>query len=241
MIDPLDVLAVMAHPDDAELLCGGSLIRSSDAGERTGILDLTRGEMGTRGTVEVRAREAEHAAEILGLAERRNAGLPDGAIENSVEARRIVAAVLRELRPRVVVTHWREGRHPDHRVAAQLAWDASFLAGLTNLEIDGSPHRPEKFVYATAFRESADPPTFVVDVTDQMERKFAAIQAYASQFEGIRQGGEIYPGGDRPFLDQVRVVMARDGSRIRVAFGEPFRTRETLAWPTLGTLPVASF
>jgi len=241
MIEPLDVLAVMAHPDDAELLCGGALIRSADAGERTGVVDLTRGEMGSRGSAQLRAEEAAQAAAILGLAERRNAGLPDSQLENTLEARRRVASLIRELRPRVVVAHWTEGRHPDHRIASQLTWDACFLAGLRNFDAAGEPFRPEKFVYATAFREDADPPTFVVDITDQMDRKMAAIEAYSSQFEGASQAGEVYPGGDRPLGDQIRAVLAREGSRIRAAYGEPFRTRETLAWDTLGTLPVSTF
>jgi len=241
MIEPLDVLAVMAHPDDAELLCGGALIRSADAGERTGVLDLTRGEAGSRGSAAIRAEEAAKAAGILGLAERRNAGLPDSSLQNTLDARRRVATILRELRPRVVVTHWRDGRHPDHRVAAQLTWDACFLAGLRNFDAGHDPFRPEKFVHATAFREDADPPTFVVDVTDQVDRKMAAVLAYESQFDGATQAGEIYPGGVRPLIEQARAGMAKDGSRIRVAYGEPFRTKETLAWDTLGTLPVASF
>ncbi len=241
MIEPLDVLAVMAHPDDAELLCGGALLKSADAGERTGIVDLTRGEMGSRGSAQIRAAEAAKAAGILGLAERRNAGLPDSALENTLDAKRRVATLIRELRPRVVVTHWREGRHPDHRVAAELVWDACFLAGLRNFDAGGEPHRPTKFVHATAYREDADPPTFVVDVTEQVDRKVAAIMAYASQFEGASAAGEVHRGGSRPLVDQAKAVMARDGSRIRVAFGEPFRTRETLAWDTLGTLPVSSF
>lgn len=241
MIAPLDVLAVMAHPDDAELLCGGALIKSADAGERTGIVDLTRGETGSRGSAQLRQEEASTAAAILGLAERRNAGLPDSRLANDHEARRRVAALIRELRPRVVVTHWREGRHPDHRVAAELVRDGCFLAGLKNFDAPGERHRPEKFVYATQFREDADPPSFVVDVTAQMDRKLAAIEAYASQFEGVAQAGEVLPGGDRPLADQIRAVMARDGSRIRAAFGEPFRTLETMEQETLGGLRVPSF
>lgn len=241
MPEPLDVLAIMAHPDDAELLCGGALRKSAKAGERTGIVDLTRGEMGSRGTPEIRAREAARAAEILGLAERRNAGLPDGHLENSLEARRVVAGLVRALRPRVVVTHWADGRHPDHRVAAQLVWDACFLAGLKNFPADGEPHRPVKLVHATAFREDADPPSFVVDITGEMEDKVRAIAAYESQFEGLTQAGEVYPGGTRTLPDQVLAASARYGSLIRKAYGEPFRTRETLEWGTLGTLEVATF
>ncbi len=241
MIEPLDVLAVMAHPDDAELVCGGSLIRSADRGERTGVVDLTRGEMGTRGSADLRGQEAEAAAAVLGLSERRNAGLPDSHVQNTLAARVAVATLIRELRPRVVVTHWREGRHPDHRIAAQLVWDACFLAGLKKFEAAGAPHRPAKLIHATQGREDAEPPTFVIDVTDQMERKLEAIACYGSQFEGLTQAGEIYPGGDRPLFDQIRAVSARDGSRIRAAYGEPFRTRETMTWDSLGTLPVGTF
>jgi bacillithiol biosynthesis deacetylase BshB1 len=241
MPEPLDVLGVFAHPDDAELLCGGALAKSADAGERVGVVDLTRGELGTRGTPAIRAREAERAAEILGLAERRNAGLPDGHLQNTLEARRVLAELIRELRPRVVITHWREGRHPDHRVAAQLAHDACFLAGLTNFDAVGTRHRPSKLVHATAFREDAGPPTFVVDISAQMTRKLEALAAYESQFQGLTQAGEVFPGGERLLPDQITALCATYGSLIRAAFGEPFRTRETLAWETLGTLPVASF
>jgi bacillithiol biosynthesis deacetylase BshB1 len=239
--EPLDVLAVMAHPDDAELLCGGALAKSARAGERVGILDLTRGEMGSRGTPEIRAREAARAAEILGLTDRRNAGLPDGHLESSGEARRVVAGLLRELRPRIVVTHWLEGRHPDHRAAGRLVRDACFLAGLKNFPASGERHRPLKVVHATAFREDADPPSFVVDVSQDVETKLRAVAAYESQFQGLTQAGEVYPGGDRGLPDQIRAALARYGSLIRVAYGEPFRTTETLAWPTLGTLDVATF
>jgi len=239
--DALDVLAVFAHPDDAELLCGGALIKSADAGERTGVLDLTRGEMGSRGSQEVRAREAGAAAEILGLSVRRNASLPDAHLDNSADARARVAGIIRELRPRVVITHWIHGRHPDHRIAAQLTWDACFLAGLTNFDAPGERHRPAKLVHATAYREDADPPSFVIDITGQMDRKLAAIQAYESQFEGATQAGGVFPGGNRGLIDQIRARSAVDGSRIRAAYGEPFRTHETMEADTLGRLSVATF
>jgi bacillithiol biosynthesis deacetylase BshB1 len=241
MNDALDVLAVMAHPDDAELLCGGSLAKGAAAGERVGILDLTRGELGSRGTQEIRAREAARAAEILGLAVRRNAGLPDGHLQNSLEARRVVAGLLRELRPRTVVTHWLASRHPDHRACAELVRDAAFLAGLPNFPADGERHRPLKVVHAIAFREDAGQPSFVIDITAHIGTKLRAIAAYESQFEGLSQAGEVYPGGDRALPDQIRAGLAHYGSLIRVAYGEPFRTVETLAWPTLGSLDVATF
>ena len=237
----LDVLAVMAHPDDAELLCGGALLRSADAGERTGVLDLTAGEMGSSGSAELRAEEAARAAAVLGLAARRCAGLPDARLENDEASRRVVVEHLRALRPRVVVTHWKVGRHRDHRVASELVRDACFLSGLRRFPGEGEPFRPDKLVYATAFREDAHPPDFVVDVTEQMERKLEALACYASQFQGQVQAGEVYPGGGRPLLDQIRAVMARDGSLIRTAYGEPFRVDEALAVDTLGSLGVLSF
>jgi bacillithiol biosynthesis deacetylase BshB1 len=240
-MEPLDVLAVVAHPDDAELICGGALLRSRESGERTGILDLTRGETGSRGTPEIRAREAEEASRILRLAERRNAGLPDSALENTPESRRVVAGLFRELRPRVVVTHWIEGRHPDHRRCAELVYDSAYLAGLVNLDAPGDPFRPTKVVHALSFREDPPKPTFVIDITEQIDTKLEAISAYRSQFGGATQAGEVFPGGNRSFMDQLRAQAARAGSLIRVAYGEAFWTRETLSAPTLGTLKVSTF
>ena len=241
MIEPLDVLAVMAHPDDAEIFCGGALIKSADAGERTGVLDLTAGEAGTRGTIQSRAREAAAAAEVMGLADRRCAGLQDAALVNDVQSRVVVARLMRILRPRVIVTHWTRGRHPDHRAAARLTRDAAFLAGLRKLPAEGAPHRPEKVVYALAFREDPVKPTFVVDITAQMDRKIEALAAYGSQFQGKSGMGEVFPGGDRPLFDQIRSVHATYGSLIRRRYGEPYWTEETTEAETLGTVPVPTF
>ena len=241
MTEPLDVLAVMAHPDDAEIFCGGALIKSADAGERTGVLDLTAGEAGSRGTIESRAREAAAAAEVLGLADRRCAGLRDAGLANDRTSRTIVAGLIRALRPRVVVTHWTGGRHPDHRAAAALARDASFMAGLRNFPAEGPPHRPEKVVYALAFAEEPVKPTFVVDITAQMDRKIAALSAYGTQFRGKSGIGEVFPGGDRPVLEQIRAVHASIGSLVRRAYAEPYWTDETFMAETLGGLPVPTF
>jgi bacillithiol biosynthesis deacetylase BshB1 len=237
----LDVLAVMAHPDDAELLCGGALLKSSRAGQRVGVVDLTAGEMGSQGSSEIRAREAARAGEILGLSVRRCAGLPDARLVNDEPARLTVASLLRELRPRVVVTHWKVGRHRDHRVAAELVRDACFLTGLKKLPAEGKPFRPLKLVYATAFREDAGPPDFVVDVTEEIDGKLEALAAYGSQFDGAVQAGEVFPGGDRPLPEQVRAQMAHYGSLIRVHYGEPFRIDEAMEVGTLGELGVSSF
>ena len=241
MTEPLDVLAVMAHPDDAELLCGGALAASADRGERVGILSLTDGGKGTHGSAVERAGEAERAAEVLGVCVHASAGLPDAALLHTPEHRRVVIEQIRALRPPVVVTHWTSGRHPDHRITAELVTDACFLAGLRRYPADGEPYRPFKVVYATAFREDADPPTFVIDVTAQMERKLAAIAAYGTQFAGKSGMGEVFPGGDRPMLEQVRAACARWGSLVRVPYGEPFRTRETILQDSLGSLRVSTF
>jgi LmbE family N-acetylglucosaminyl deacetylase len=197
--------------------------------------------MGTRGSPETRASEAEDAARILGLDVRRNAGLPDGRIQNDPESRRIVIQHLRELRPSVVVTHWLQGRHPDHRATAELVYDASYLAGLKNYPAPGGPHRPFKVVHALSFREEPTKPTFVLDITRQMDRKLEAIRAFGSQFGEAVQAGEVFPGGARSLEAQIQAQAARAGSLIRAEYGEPFWTRETLEGPTLGTLPVSTF
>lgn len=241
MSDPLDVLAIMAHPDDAEIFCGGSLIKSAEAGQRTGVLDLTAGEMGSSGTQESRAREAAAAAEVMGLSVRRCAELPDAALCNDVNSRHVVAGIIRALRPRVIVTHWTRGRHPDHRAAAELVRDASFLAGLRKLPAEGEPHRPEKVVYALAFREDPVKPTFVVDITDQMDRKIEALSAYGTQFHGKSGIGEVFPAGDRPLFAQIRSVHATYGSLIRSGYAEPFWTEETVEAETLADLTVPTF
>ena len=242
MIDPVDVLAIFAHPDDAELLVGGSLAAAVDRGESVGILDLTAGETGSRGTPEIRAREAREGARVLGARFRENADLPDGELANVLPMRRRVAALIRRFRPRVVVTHWLEGRHPDHREAAALVVDASFLAGLRNAqEVAGEPHRPFKVVHALTFRERAPHPSFLIDVSGQIERRFEAMRCFASQWDGATGAGEVYPGGSRPLEEQVRAQLAHYGSLIRVPYAEPFWTREAVELPSLGSLAVSSF
>ncbi len=238
----LDLLAVVAHPDDAELLCGGALARAARAGRRVGVVDLTRGEAGSAGTPDLRAEEARRAATVLGLAERRNAGLQDAGLTNDASSREEVVRLIRALRPRIVVTHWVRGRHPDHRVAAELVYDACFLSGLRNYAPgDDPPHRPQSLVHATAFREDTPRPTFVVDITDTLEVKLEAVACYGSQFEGVSQAGEVFPGGDRELLDQIRAQAAWAGSLIRRPYGEPFWTREVLELPSVDAVTTSTF
>lgn len=236
----VDVLALVAHPDDAELICGGTLRRAADQGYRTGILDLTGGEAGSWGSPATRSREAEKAAEILGLTARMNAGLPDGAITNDPESRATVAHFIRILRPRVLILHWPEGRHPDHTAASQLGYDAAFLAGLRNAPIEGEPHRPFKIIYAQSYREEPVKPTFVVDITDQIEAKLDAIFAFHSQLEEKTALGEIFGGGTRPIREQILAHAAHYGSLIRRPYGEPFCTRETMRVDDIVELQVNS-
>ncbi|HEX6629609.1 MAG TPA: bacillithiol biosynthesis deacetylase BshB1, partial [Gemmatimonadaceae bacterium] len=179
----VDVLAIAAHRDDVELTCGGTLLRAADRGQRTAVIDLTQGEMGTRGSAALRAAEAERAAAVLGLAVRENLALPDAGITNTPETRAALARLVRRLRPRVVIAPSPWARHPDHRVAAELVRDACFVAGLAKVAPDVPRHRPRKVIHAITYREDAVKPTFVVDVSDVFERKMAAIRCYGSQFD----------------------------------------------------------
>ncbi len=241
MTQPLDILAIMAHPDDAELLCGGALSKAAARGDHVGVLDLTRGEAGTAGSAETRAEEAATSADVMGLAIRRNAGLRDSGLINDDASRSTVVGLIRELRPSVIVTHWREGRHPDHRVAAELAYDASFLSALKNYPTPGDAHWPDKIVHCLLFREDAPPPSFVVDITDHMDTKLAALACFESQFSGKTSAGEVFGAGDRPLEDQIRAQCAHHGSRIRCTYGEPFWTRETVELESLTSAGVSTF
>jgi bacillithiol biosynthesis deacetylase BshB1 len=223
----VDLLAFGAHPDDVELTCGGTLIKAAKQGYRTGIVDLTGGETGTHGSRSLRAEEADRAAALMGVVDRRSAGLPDAGLFNTNESRKAVVELIRHFRPRVVILPYPIGRHPDHRIASELCRDASYLAGLRNYPAAGEPHRPEKALYTLAYREDPVKPTFVVDVSDEFETKLAAIRCYASQFDGRMAAGEIFPaGGD--IYENVRLHSARAGSLIRVAHGEPYLTHETV-------------
>ncbi|MGH7459417.1 MAG: bacillithiol biosynthesis deacetylase BshB1 [Longimicrobiales bacterium] len=236
----VDLLAVVAHPDDAELLCGGALARAAGHGQRTGILDLSAGELGSSGSREQRAAEAAAAGRMLNVAERMNAQLPDGELTDSPEARSAVVTLLRQLRPRVMITHWPSARHPDHAAAARLARSASFLAGLKRYDAEGEPHRPHKLLYALTYQEAWTRPTFVLDISEQMERKLEAIFAYATQFSGRTAMGDVL-GGDRPLREQILAHHAHYGSWIRKPFGEPYWTRETMAVDDVMGLGVSSF
>jgi bacillithiol biosynthesis deacetylase BshB1 len=236
----VDILAIGAHPDDIELICGGTLIRSHALGRTTGILDLAAGELASRGSPELRAKEAAKAAKVMGVSVRENAGLPDGGIQNTPENRTRLALVIRRLQPTVVITHSLHGRHPDHPIVAQLVRDACFVSGLKKIEPKLAPHRPRKVLHALSFREDNQKPTFVVDITDAFERKLEAIGCYESQFGEAVQAGEVYPNGE-PLPDLIRHHAAHYGSLIRCRYGEPFYTTETMRVDDVATLEVATF
>jgi len=237
---PIQVLAVAAHRDDVELTCGGTLARAAALGQATGIIDLTKGEMGTRGTAELREREATRAAEILGVRERVNLGFPDAGIFNTNETRAALVREIRRLQPAVVLAPALSGRHPDHRITAELVRDACFLAGLAKYAPGSAAHRPKKVIHCLSYREDHVKPTFVVDVSDVFDKKMAAIQAYESQFAGAVQAGEVFPTTESLF-DVIRHHAAHYGSLIRVRYGEPFLTFETMRVDDVAALQVSTF
>lgn len=237
---PVDILAIAAHRDDVELTCSGALLVAAGLGRRTAILDLTQGEMGTRGSADLRRQEAEAGARVLGVPMRENAGLPDAGLVNTPETRLVVARFIRQFRPRVVIAPPVKGRHPDHRVAAELIRDACFISGLKRALPDLEPHRPLKVIHAIAYREDHEKPTFVVDISEVFERKLEAIRCYASQFDDATQAGEVYPTGDSLY-DRVRQHAAYYGSLIRCRYGEPYFTHETMKVQDIAGLEVSTF
>jgi N-acetylglucosamine malate deacetylase 1 len=235
----LDVLAIAAHPDDVELTCGGTLLKSAQQGYKTGILDLTAGEMGTRGTPETRAKEAARAAEILKVAWRGTLGVPDSDVEPSRRHKLALARVIRELRPRTVILPYWEARHPDHYHASRLGYEGCFLAGLKALPVEGQPHRPFKILYCTSFEGM--PPTFIVDISKQYETRRRAILAYRSQFRPAKSERKqrVYLAIDE--LDSKMDLLARrNGDLIGVKYGEPFLQKEPLEVEDVVDLPVRS-
>ncbi len=237
---PIDLLAIAAHRDDVELTCGGTLLVAAGKGRTTGILDLSQGEAGTRGSADLRAEEAARAAEILGVAVRENLGLPDAGIVNTPETRAMVAGVIRRLRPRVVIAPSLKGRHPDHIASAQLVRDACFVAGLAKVAPGIPKHRPHKVIHAVTYRQDFERPTFVVDISEVFERKLEAIRCYGSQFDETIQAGEVYPNGESLY-DVVRHYAAYYGTLIRTRYGEPFFTTETMRVDDVTALEVATF
>jgi len=237
-MDPLDILAIAAHRDDVEQTCGGTLLKMAQGGRRTGILDLTQGEMGTRGSAQDRAREAAEAARILMVSWREALDLPDGRVENTWENRLKVARAIRQTRPRVVILPYWKGRHPDHYTASVLGYEACFLAGLAKLDIGGlGPHRPFKIVYATLYYDVR--PTFVVDITDQFEDRFRSLMAYKTQFSDQDAGKGIFPA-ESEIRTRVDAMARYYGLLGGVTYAEPFLQKEVGLVEDLTEIPVKS-
>ena len=237
---PLDILAIAAHRDDVEQTCGGTLLKMAERGYRTGILDLTQGEMGTRGTVEDRAREAAEAARILRVCWREALDIPDGRVENTWENRLKVTRVIREQRPRVLILPYWKARHPDHYTASVLSYEACFLAGLTRLEVGAAslpPFRPFKIIYATLYYDVR--PTFVVDITDQFESRFQALMAYKSQYSDQEAGKGLFPA-QQEIRARIESMARFYGALAGVTYAEPFIQKEVGLVDDLLQLPVKS-
>ena len=258
---PLDILAIAAHRDDVEQTCGGTLLKMADRGYHTGILDLTRGEMGTRGSAQDREREAAEAARILKTAWRGALDIPDGRVENSWENKLKVARVLREQRPRVVILPYWKGRHPDHYTASTLGYEACFLAGLKKLDCSAAvaaavvagdpptltepdsqqavktPHRPFKLIYATLYYDVR--PTFVVDITDQFEARFQSLMAYKTQFSDQEAGKDLFPA-HKEIRSRIEAMARFYGMLGGVEYAEPFLQKEVGLVDDLLLIPVKS-
>src|SRR6266852_1195488 len=235
----LDLLAIAAHPDDVELICGGTLIKMARRGYKTGILDLTAGEMGSRGTPETRAKEADKAAKLLGVSWRGTLGVPDSDVQPSRHHKLKLAGVIRELRPKTVILPYWEARHPDHYHASTLGYEGCFLAGLKQLPIEGEPYRPFKILYSTSYADVR--PTFVVDITKEFERRRMAILAFASQFRPVKgePKSRVFLAIDR--LEEEMNQLARHyGQMIGVKYGEGFLAKEMMQVEDVMGLPVRS-
>ena len=235
--DSISVLAIAAHRDDVEQTCGGTLLVQQALGWPTAILDLTQGESGTRGTAAEREAEAIAAAKILRVSHREALDLPDGSIQNTLENRLKIAAVLRRLRPRVVILPYWQGRHPDHYTTATLGYEACFAAGLAKLDIPGEPHRPYKILYASLYADVR--PTFVVDISKHIETRLQALLAYRSQYGDQQNGSHLFVP-EAEIRERMFSTARHHGLLAGVRYAEPFVQKEVSLISDLLHLPVAS-
>jgi len=232
-----EVLAIAAHRDDVEQTCGGTLLRMHSLGVSTAILDLTQGEAGTRGTAEQRAAEAAEAAHVLGAGWREALDIPDGRVENTWENRLKVVAVLRRLRPRVVILPYWTARHPDHATASTLGYEACFLSGLARIESGAPPHRPFKIVYASLYADVR--PNFVVDITPFIEDRHRALMAYQSQYANQAAGSGLFVP-EEEIRERTFAEARHYGNLAGVRYAEPFVQKEVGLVEDLTLIPVQS-
>lgn len=227
----LDALVIAPHPDDAELSMGGTIIRLLGQGWKVGILDLTSGEPTPLGSVETRKRETEAASLALGLAWRRNLGLPNRSLEPTLAHRRELAAVFREARPRLLFAPFWEDAHPDHLAATKLVEDARFWSKLSKSDIPGTPFHPSRILYYFSVHlRIVERPSFVVDISDQLAAKVEAMRAYRSQLlDNVPEG---QPGVIDSVCDRTRFW----GNTVGVRHAEPFASREPIGLGSLDSL-----
>lgn len=237
-IEPMaDVLAMAAHRDDVEQTCGGTLLRMKSLGYSTAILDMTRGEAGTRGSAEEREAEARAAATILGVSWRGALDIPDGCVENTYKNRLKIVDVLRRVRPRVVILPYWAGRHPDHYTTATLGYEACFMAGLAKVDTGTAAHRPFKILYASLYADAR--PSFVVDITEHIEDRHRALMAYTSQYANQQQGSGLFVPEEE--IRERTFAMARHfGLLAGVRYAEPFVQKEVGLVEDVAMLGVAS-
>jgi len=253
----IDILAIAAHRDDVEQTCGGTLLKAAERGQKTAILDLTRGEMGSRGTAEDRAREALEAAKILRVAWRGALDIPDTRVENTYENRLKIARAIRFLRPRVVILPYWEARHPDHAKCSPLGYEACFVAGLTKLDLtdhepqslsvtldnlkldsrNSKPYRPFKILYASLYAEVR--PTFVVDITEQFETRLKSLLAYRSQYAQQTAAGDLFVP-EAEIRARLETMARFYGLLAGVDFAEPFIQKEVSLIEDVTSIPVQS-
>lgn len=222
----LDALAFGTHPDDVELFCGGTLLKLIRQGMKTGVVDLTMGELSTRGTVEVREKEAREAASRLQLSSRTNAGLPDGRIENSYGHRLKIITFLRMHRPKLIFIPYWSDRHPDHRNASIVLQEAAFYSGLEKITTGHEPFRPKHVIFY--FHHEITDPSFVVDISDTFDEKMNAVRAYRSQFYDAASGERETYISSQAFIESVEIRARYFGFQIGVKYGEPFRTKTVI-------------
>ena len=234
---PLDVLAIAAHPDDVEQTCGGTLIKMAELGYRTGALDLTAGDMGSRGTPDLRIQESQEAGRHLLLSWRQNLRWPDARLENTISARMTLAGVIRRIRPRVVVLPYWTGRHPDHYRAAEIGYESCFLSGLKRLEEDVPPHRPFKILYSSIYANVA--PSFVVDISRQFDRRMSSLFSYVSQYGDAAEASDLFPS-HREVEERIAAVARFYGNLIGAKYGEPFVVKESMQVDDIVNMPVRS-
>jgi N-acetylglucosamine malate deacetylase 1 len=224
MIENVEVLFVGAHPDDIELSCGAMVAKCVRDGRRAGIVDLTSGEMGTRGTPATRKREARNSAKILGASFREQLDFHDGGLRTGREQELILIDVIRRARPAVVFAPYPDDRHPDHARAGQLVFDSAFYAGLKQLDTGTPAHRPQAVIFF--LQHHVHPPSFIVDVTAVWKTKMRAIAAFKSQFSGGKSHGPQTVLSKPEFIEMIEGRGRHFGAQIGAKYGEAFVTKQ---------------